>query len=126
VVVRVVTSSPEQESGVCRLVLRRPEEEKSWRNLVAFGRRNALSSGAGFHRIMEEHRVHQPPESLMDIHAVAHRLGVQTRHVRRLVYERRIPYLKWGHLLRFDPDEIERWLDATRRPPREEDPPRAS
>jgi excisionase family DNA binding protein len=58
----------------------------------------------------------QTPDSLMDIQAVAVRLGVQVRHVRRLVHERRIPYLKWGHLLRFDPAEIERWLDEARRP----------
>ncbi len=53
---------------------------------------------------------------LVDIDAVAARLGVQVRHVRRLVFERRIPFLKWGHLLRFDPAEIEGWLDTVRRP----------
>ncbi len=56
-----------------------------------------------------------PPAPLMDIEAVARRLGVPVRHVRRLVAERRIPYLKWGHLLRFDPAEIEAWLDRARR-----------
>ena len=35
--------------------------------------------------------------------------------VRRLVAERRIPFLKWGHLLRFDPHDIEAWLDGARR-----------
>ena len=54
-------------------------------------------------------------QSLMDIEAVARRLGVQVRHVRRLVAERRIPFVKWGHLLRFDPVEIEAWLDRARR-----------
>ncbi len=34
----------------------------------------------------------------------------------RLVAERRIPFVKWGHLLRFDPDEIAAWLDRARRP----------
>ena len=53
---------------------------------------------------------------LVDIDAVAARLGVQVRHVRRLVFERRIPFLKWGHLLRFDPAEIEQWLDTVRQP----------
>ncbi len=53
----------------------------------------------------------------MDLPAVAERLGVNQRHIRRLVAERRIPYLKWGHLLRFDPAEIETWLDGTRWPP---------
>ena len=56
-------------------------------------------------------------DSLWDIDAVAQRLGVQVRHIRRLVAERRIPYLKWGHLLRFDPAEIETWLNDARRPP---------
>src|SRR3954454_20507348 len=50
-------------------------------------------------------------EALVDIEAVTQRLGVQVRHVRRLVIERRIPFLKWGHLLRFDPADIEAWLD---------------
>jgi excisionase family DNA binding protein len=55
-------------------------------------------------------------DPLLDIDAVARRLGVETRHVRRLVSERRIPFIKWGHLLRFDPVEIEAWLDEARRP----------
>ena len=52
---------------------------------------------------------------LIDLPAVARRLGVNQRHIRRLVAERRIPFLKWGHLLRFDPDELETWIDAARR-----------
>jgi excisionase family DNA binding protein len=56
--------------------------------------------------------------TLLDIEGVAARLGVTVRHVRRLVADRRIPYLKWGHLLRFDPAEIEAWLDEARRPVR--------
>ncbi len=58
---------------------------------------------------------HQPASQLMDIAAVATRLSVSVRHVRRLVHERRIPYIKWGHLLRFDPTDIEAWLDDARR-----------
>jgi excisionase family DNA binding protein len=53
---------------------------------------------------------------LIDIAGVAGHLGVNVRHVRRLVNERRIPFVKWGHLLRFDPVEIARWVDAARRP----------
>jgi excisionase family DNA binding protein len=64
-----------------------------------------------------EKRTGFPPSTLWDIKAVAGRLGVEVRHIRRLVYERRIPYIKWGGLLRFDPAEIEAWLDAARRPP---------
>ena len=44
-------------------------------------------------------------------------LGVDVRHVRRLVHERRIPYIKWGHLLRFDPVDIAAWIDTYRRYP---------
>jgi excisionase family DNA binding protein len=55
--------------------------------------------------------------ALMDLPAVAERLGVGERHVRRLVYERRIPFIKWGHLLRFDPDEVDAWIDESRQRP---------
>ena len=54
---------------------------------------------------------------LVDIAWVADRLDVSVRHVRRLAQEKRVPFIKWGHLLRFDPDEIERWIDGARRPP---------
>ncbi|MGE0796418.1 MAG: helix-turn-helix domain-containing protein, partial [Acidimicrobiia bacterium] len=47
-----------------------------------------------------------PSANLIDIATVAERLGVEVRHVRRLVAERRIPYIKWGHLLRFDPADV--------------------
>lgn len=56
-------------------------------------------------------------QTLVDIEWVAMRLGVEVRHVRRLVADRRIPFVKWGHLLRFDPAEIEAWIDGSRRPP---------
>ena len=56
-------------------------------------------------------------QPLMDLTAVARRLGVNQRHVRRLVAERRIPYLKWGHLLRFDPAAIDEWLRQARHDP---------
>lgn len=47
---------------------------------------------------------------LIDINEVSTWLGVSVRHVRRLVFEDRIPFIKWGHLLRFDPAEIDAWL----------------
>jgi excisionase family DNA binding protein len=56
------------------------------------------------------------PVRLLTIAEVADALGVDVRHVRRLVHERRIPYVKWGHLLRFDVAEIAEWVDAHRRP----------
>ena len=55
---------------------------------------------------------------LLGITELAEHLGVDVRHVRRLVHERRIPYIKWGHLLRFDPEEIATWVEQWRRPAR--------
>lgn len=54
------------------------------------------------------------PAALLTVGEVAARLGVTVRHVRQLVFERRIPYLKWGRLVRFDPHELELWLDGAR------------
>lgn len=53
---------------------------------------------------------------LLDVEEAATRLGVPVRHLRRLVSERRIPYIKWGSRLHFDPAEIEEWVDRHRRP----------
>ena len=55
--------------------------------------------------------------NLIDIVTLADHLGVDVRHIRRLVSERRIPFIKWGHLLRFDPTEIADWLEDKRRQP---------
>ena len=60
---------------------------------------------------------HAPMEALIDLPTVALRLNVSERHIRRLVQERRIPFIKWGRLLRFDPAEIDAWLDEKRRQP---------
>jgi len=53
-------------------------------------------------------------KSLLDINGLAARSGVSTRFVRRLVAQRRVPCLKIGRLVRFDPVEVERWIDAAR------------
>ncbi|CAN5720396.1 hypothetical protein BH20ACT2_BH20ACT2_19960 [soil metagenome] len=59
------------------------------------------------------------PANLIDLPALARRLGVNQRHIRRLVAERRIPFVKWGHLLRFDPAEVDAWVDQARIPVRQ-------
>ncbi len=51
---------------------------------------------------------------LLTIDQLAEQLSVSTRHVRRLVAERRVPFLKVGKFVRFDPAEISAWLDRTR------------
>ncbi|MGD0983489.1 MAG: helix-turn-helix domain-containing protein [Acidimicrobiales bacterium] len=53
---------------------------------------------------------------LLTIDQLAERLGVSIRHIRRRVAERRVPYLKVGWLVRFDPAEITAWLDGARHP----------
>ncbi len=52
--------------------------------------------------------------SLVDAETVADTLGVGVRHVRRLVDERRIPFVKVGRYVRFDVDEIATWIDRHR------------
>jgi excisionase family DNA binding protein len=39
---------------------------------------------------------------------------VTARFVRRLVEERRVPVVKLGRLVRFDPVEVEAWIGASR------------
>jgi len=45
---------------------------------------------------------------------LAERLGVTHRHVRRLVTERRVPFLRVGRFIRFDAAEIAAWLNSSR------------
>jgi excisionase family DNA binding protein len=60
-------------------------------------------------------------DPLLDVDGVAEALGVTSRHIRRLVAERRIPFFKVGKFVRFDPGELDLWLDQQRvelrRPP---------
>jgi excisionase family DNA binding protein len=51
---------------------------------------------------------------LLDTAAVAEILGITPRHVRRLVAERRIPFVKVGRFVRFDSGELDVWLDQQR------------
>jgi excisionase family DNA binding protein len=51
---------------------------------------------------------------LLDVDGVALALGVTPRHVRRLVAERRIPFFKVGRFVRFDPGELDLWLEQNR------------
>lgn len=57
--------------------------------------------------------------ALIDAPAAAARLGTTERHVRDLVYRNRIPYVKVGRLVRFDPAELDAWLDERRVPARD-------
>lgn len=51
---------------------------------------------------------------LLDAPAVAEHLGISQRHVKRLVADRRIPYVKVGGLVRFDPADVRDWLERAK------------
>ena len=85
--------------------------------VVAFGGLDAPSAGMRSSTYPSPHsRVETdvPPVGLLDVGGAAERLGVTVRFVRRLVAERRIPYVKVGKFVRFDPVEVERWIDEHR------------
>jgi excisionase family DNA binding protein len=44
-------------------------------------------------------------------------LGVEAGFIRRLIAERRIPFVKIGKYVRFDPDDVAGWIDTQRVPP---------
>lgn len=56
-------------------------------------------------------------QQLLDIAGLADRLGVGERFVRRLVDERRIPFVRIGRHIRFEVDEVdevEAWIRDSR------------
>lgn len=55
-----------------------------------------------------------PLPNLLTIVQVADLLGITIRHVRRLVAERRLPYIKVGRLVRFDPADIAKYIAQSR------------
>ncbi len=65
----------------------------------------------------EPQHVPAPPASLVDIPGLAEWLGTSVRHVRRLVATKAIPYVKVGHLVRFDPEDITNWIEGNMVPP---------
>ena len=49
-------------------------------------------------------------ERLLTAEEVADRLGTTVRHVRRLVFERRIAYRKLGRYVRFHPTDVDEYI----------------
>jgi excisionase family DNA binding protein len=50
-------------------------------------------------------------DGLFDVTAASIRLGCSERYMRRLVQERRIPFVKLGGVkIRFQPRELDRWV----------------
>lgn len=52
----------------------------------------------------------------LSIPDVAQRYGTSERHIRHLVHRRSIPYIKVGHLVRFDPRDLDDWVASHRVP----------
>ena len=67
----------------------------------------------------EQHTQLRFPE-LIDIETLARLLGVGERYVRRLVAQRQIEVVKVGHYVRFDLEVVRKWVEARKRPPKEE------
>jgi excisionase family DNA binding protein len=53
-------------------------------------------------------------ERLLTVAEAADRLNTSPRHVRRLVFERRIAYRKLGNYVRFHPDDLAEYVAAHR------------
>jgi excisionase family DNA binding protein len=53
-------------------------------------------------------------KNLLDVDQAAAHLSVTPRFIRRLVAQRRVPYLKVGRFIRFDVADLDDWLDACR------------
>ena len=53
-------------------------------------------------------------DTLLSIEQAAERLGTSVRFVRRLVFERRIAYMKLGRHVRIDPDDLDAFIAAGR------------
>jgi excisionase family DNA binding protein len=55
-----------------------------------------------------------PRVPLLGIDDVAQWLGVEVGFVRRLIAQRRIPFVKIGRYVRFDPEDVSAWIDGRR------------
>ena len=53
-------------------------------------------------------------DKLLTMEEAAERLCTTPRHVRRLVFERRIAYRKVGRFVRFHPDDLAEYVSANR------------
>ena len=53
-------------------------------------------------------------ESLLSVEAAAEYLSTSPRFIRRLVAERRVPYVKVGRLVRLTPEDLDHFIAAGR------------
>jgi excisionase family DNA binding protein len=55
-----------------------------------------------------------PADNLLDKDQAADRLNIGRWHLEALIRRRDIPFVKVGRLIRFDPADLDAWLDANR------------
>jgi excisionase family DNA binding protein len=85
----------------------------------AAGPRGGALRGLGLekkHKNVSDTNTSPGMPALLDTSEIAGMLAVTERHVRRLVLERRIPFTKVGRFVRFDPRDIEQWVQAAKVP----------
>jgi len=77
-----------------------------------------LNNEAGVPQLLKPHKAVNPNlanRPLLDIRTAANRLGCSERFVRRLVQERRIPFIKLGGTrVRFVDSDLENWISGQR------------
>jgi excisionase family DNA binding protein len=77
-----------------------------------------VDNEAGISQLLVPHEMAKPKDvvrPLLDIRAAANRLGCSERFVRRLVQERRIPFIKLGGTrVRFMNSDLDHWIAAQR------------
>jgi excisionase family DNA binding protein len=69
--------------------------------------------GTTNHRSMSRSK-ERMTDKLLTMEEAAERLNITPRHVRRLVFERRIAYRKVGRFVRFHPDDLAEYVAAHR------------
>lgn len=53
---------------------------------------------------------------MLDVGAAAEYLGTSVRHMRHLVFEKKIPYVKIGQRVRFLQSDLDSYIEANRVP----------
>jgi excisionase family DNA binding protein len=47
----------------------------------------------------------------LTVNEVAEKFQLSTRQIKRLMYSRKIPYIKIGSAVRFDPEDLREWME---------------
>ena len=72
----------------------------------------AFATGARLYVHIGTQHPERPTRALIDVNQVSERMCVSPRFIRRLIEERRIRFCKLGKFVRFDPVDIEAWIEA--------------